>query len=237
MIEDKVESHESEDSTEEEHHQEAEEHSNGQHQPEESSDDAPEEKQDEIEEQVDVEDEVVSPPETIDLSLEERVQRLEDALASLQSGSPPSASEQKNEQTDKSDQRNLIQRVLGTGKKSLPTVSTMKPPSAHLDAVQGQTGPQSFRWLPLEMLSEFRAMIRMYLDFRYSLSWTTRVMVPSLIVALILNWWIVGSIVLVGWLVSKVMEIVLLYALFKVLSREATRYRQTSPDIPPSLRL
>ena len=42
---------------------------------------------------------------------------------------------------------------------------------------------------------------------------------------------------LIGFLLDRAIFLVLAYALFKVLTREATRYRMTSPDIPPSMRL
>ena len=42
---------------------------------------------------------------------------------------------------------------------------------------------------------------------------------------------------IVGFLFDRVFFLVLAYMLFKVLIREATRYRMTSPDLPPSLRL
>ena len=37
--------------------------------------------------------------------------------------------------------------------------------------------------------------------------------------------------------VAKVLQLVIAFVLFKVLAHEARRYRETSPDLPPSLRL
>ena len=42
---------------------------------------------------------------------------------------------------------------------------------------------------------------------------------------------------IVGTLLEKVVDLLLAFVLFQVVHREATRYRTTSPDLPPSLRL
>jgi hypothetical protein len=41
----------------------------------------------------------------------------------------------------------------------------------------------------------------------------------------------------VGGLLNKVIDLVLAFLLFKVLGHEARRYRETAPDLPPTLRL
>ena len=39
------------------------------------------------------------------------------------------------------------------------------------------------------------------------------------------------------WLLTVPVDLLTLYGLFKILSHEARRYRETAPDLPPSLRL
>jgi hypothetical protein len=39
------------------------------------------------------------------------------------------------------------------------------------------------------------------------------------------------------WLLTIPVELVLLYCMFKILGHEARRYRETAPDLPPSLRI
>jgi hypothetical protein len=42
---------------------------------------------------------------------------------------------------------------------------------------------------------------------------------------------------ILGTLVDKVVDLVLAYLLWKILSHEARRYRQSAPDLPPTMRL
>jgi hypothetical protein len=79
----------------------------------------------------------------------------------------------------------------------------------------------------------------MFVDPRYRLSWFGRV-VPIVLTAAIAtsHWWVIGSsIPLFGSVLDKAVDLVLAFALFKVLGHEARRYRETSPDLPPHLRL
>ena len=65
----------------------------------------------------------------------------------------------------------------------------------------------------------------------YRLTWQTRLLPPLILFGMFLSWLLLPS------LVDRALMLVLAYVLFKVLTREATRYRMTSPDIPPSMRL
>src|SRR5207248_10819663 len=98
-------------------------------------------------------------------------------------------------------------------------------------------GERTKRWLPFELVAEMRVMARMYLDPRYRLTWQTRVLPPVFLFGMFLSWLLISGIPVVGFLFDRVFFLVLAYMLFKVLIREATRYRMTSPDLPPSLRL
>jgi hypothetical protein len=95
-------------------------------------------------------------------------------------------------------------------------------------------------WLLLDALAELRAMYWMFFDPRYHLSWTGR-LAPLVIVALLLTsyWWMPGSAFLpfIGPVIDKICDLILAYILFKLLSQESRRYRETAPDLPPSLRL
>jgi len=96
-------------------------------------------------------------------------------------------------------------------------------------------------WLIFDAYAEARAMVRMYVDPRYRLTWTTRV-VPAVLLALILtSWiWVPLTSILPGFLSTllvKTVDLVLAFFAYKILSREARRYRETSPDLPPALRL
>jgi hypothetical protein len=87
--------------------------------------------------------------------------------------------------------------------------------------------------------AELRAILRMFVDPRYQMSWTSR-LVPLALALLLLTsgYWAPGtSIPGIGTLIDKLIDVPLAFLLFKVLSHEARRYRQTSPDLPPALRL
>ena len=85
-----------------------------------------------------------------------------------------------------------------------------------------------------------RAMYCMYFDPRYRLSLVGR-LAPLVIAALIVTsgLWMPGTGLPwpLGMIIDKVADLVLAYFLFKMLSHEARRYRETAPDLPPSLRL
>jgi hypothetical protein len=77
----------------------------------------------------------------------------------------------------------------------------------------------------------------MFTDPRYRLSWFGRV-VPIVLLVFYFTWtmWVPLASALPFW-VDRIVDLPILFALFKTLSYEARRYRQTAPDLPPSLRL
>jgi len=188
-------------------------------------------------------------PEAILFPLEERIRKLEVELAELK------------------DTRQLESRVAARVSDHIaaelaPAAGTA--PNAGLSEIGkrllGAIGPPPPRtlsprpagkrpgWLLLELLAEARVILRMYLDPRYRMTWVGRV-IPIVmlvgflgadsVIALVLP--IVGALLLkiavVGFLLIKVVELVFAYVLFKVLTQEARRYREISPDLPASLRL
>ena len=95
------------------------------------------------------------------------------------------------------------------------------------------------RWLLLEMWAEARAIQYMYFDPRYRMSWHAW-FIPLILLAMFVTtgWWVPGAdIIGMGRLITKAVELVLAFAMFKILGREARRYRETAPDLPAWLRL
>jgi len=96
-------------------------------------------------------------------------------------------------------------------------------------------------WLLFDVYAEARATVRMYLDPRFRLTWQARLLPILLVAAIATSWiWLPGTSILPGvvsTLIMKAVDLVLALVLFKVLHREVTRYRNSSPDLPPSLRL
>jgi hypothetical protein len=181
-------------------------------------------------------------------ALEERVRRLEEALDRLQAGSarPPAPAEQvRREKPAPPSPTNLL---LNLGKRLLqpsepkpptPTADPAPPPAAAASPAPPAPTPPARRWLLSELLAEARAIFRMFVDPRYRLSWFGRVVPLVLAVAIVTSWWWVPgtSILIFGTILDKAVDLLLAFVLFKVLAHEARRYRESSPDLPPSLRL
>ena len=92
------------------------------------------------------------------------------------------------------------------------------------------------------MIADLRAMVCMYLDPRSRVPWYAYVVPPALFLAYLFSTeWIpftqaLGKVNL-AWALTVPVDLILLYSMFKVLSHEARRYRETAPDLPPNLRL
>jgi hypothetical protein len=177
--------------------------------------------------------------------LEERVRRLEDALAQLRAV--------------KAAEVRVAERVtLPPGHPPPPAaVPVIPPPStagmlleagkrwlgAAASAARKAPGELKRAALFWEAVAEARTIVRIYLDPRYRLSWLGRLVPPALVLVIVLSgWWVPGgSVPVFGTyfhpLLVKGIDLLLAFVLFKVLGYEARRYRETAPDLPPSLRL
>ncbi len=94
-------------------------------------------------------------------------------------------------------------------------------------------------WLFFDAYAELRVILRMFVDPRYQMSWTSR-LVPIVLGLLLLtsSYWAPGtSLPVIGTLIDKLIDLPLAFLFFKILSHEARRYRQMSPDLPSGLRL
>ena len=171
------------------------------------------------------------------LSLEERVRRLEDALAALHVLPPPTPPPgQKTHVIPGSAAQFLGPLTKVAGLDPAPAAA---PAPAVGEAAAGPPPlpPRPVRWLLVEILAEMRAVLRMFLDPRYRLGWRTKLLLPLLILGMVVSWWMISALPVVGWAIDRFLFFFLSYLLFKVLTREATHYRATSPDLPESLRL
>jgi hypothetical protein len=169
-------------------------------------------------------------------SLEQRVQRLEDAVAALQDTRPleDRVIERVSEQLGitvprrEPDPRteHMITAERRTAAPPADGVSTQETPPL---PPQG-TSPLIARhpWLLFDLLGELRAMVRMFFDVRYHVAWSTRVTVLILLPLIFLSgWWCpLAYVPLLGPVVEKVVDLVLAFFVYKALSREARRYRE-----------
>jgi hypothetical protein len=165
-------------------------------------------------------------------ALEERVRRLEDAVATVQ------------------DTRHLEERVaekvaerLGSaansgqesagflvdaGRRMLP--ATVEMLGSQLMAVElkprASAGNSHPSWLLFDAWAEAQTILRMFLDRRYRLSWAARFVLPAALGCMLISWLFFSSIWIIGPIVDKVMDLALAFVAYKVLSREAQRYRE-----------
>jgi hypothetical protein len=88
-------------------------------------------------------------------------------------------------------------------------------------------------WLIPELYAEVRAIFWMFLDTRYRLGWTCRLIPPILVSALFISWVLLdGRLFYFGTIIDRIIEIALVVIAYKILSREARRYRDTVGDFP-----
>jgi hypothetical protein len=188
-------------------------------------------------------------------ALEGRVRRLEDALAALQD--TRALEERVVERVaakvgpgDPNGLRESAGLIMEAGRHLLPAAAGAlaggaDAAEAHARAQAQPAAPGRRPWLLFEVYAELRAMVRMYVDPRFRLTWQARLLPLVLLVAIATSGlWLPGNdflnkitLNIVGTLYEKVVDLALAFVLFKVLHREVSRYRQSSPDLPPSLRL
>lgn len=174
-----------------------------------------------------------------ELSLEQRVRRLEEALSLLQEervAAPPLAQTPPVAPSQPASTAVLLdvgKRMLGAATHAVVSAPLTAPNVAHPSERGG------FLWLLWDTWIEARIIVRMFVDPRYHLPWSARVL-PLLLIAAILTsyYWVPGTTIpLLGSWMNKIVDLLLAFLLFKWLGHEARRYRQTSPDVPSNLRL
>jgi hypothetical protein len=174
--------------------------------------------------------------------LESRVRRLEDALGSLQDTRP--LEERVFERVSARVQEQAGTQALQSGAGLLLDAGRLLLPRA-VEAVQNDTpayrGPVSAptagqSWLPLEMFQELRAMWAMFTDYRYRPGWAARVVPVGMAILYVFSFIFIGGtstlgggIPLVGWIIDRLLGILLAVVAYKALAREANRYRQLFP--------
>jgi len=115
--------------------------------------------------------------------------------------------------------------LLEAGRRLMPAALGGRRKAAGTSPRQG--------WLIPELYAEVRAIFWMFLDTRYRLGWTCRLIPPILISLLFISWFVLdGRLLYVGTIIDRIFEIALVVIAYKILSREARRYRDTVGDFP-----
>jgi hypothetical protein len=183
-------------------------------------------------------------PDSMLLPLEQRIRRLEAAIVHLQEQQSMetrvTSGRRDRPPTPPAAPSSTPGLLVNVGKRLLGASPEPARPAAPPSEEGAAKRPKSRRsWLVLETIAKARAVLRMYVDPRYRLSWTGRLAPLVLIFAFVTScYWIPGtSIWIFGTLLNKTIDLALAFVLYKVLGHEARRYRQTAPDLPPTLRL
>ncbi len=163
--------------------------------------------------------------------MEERLRRLEDAVAALQEtrhsfdGAPAGAGA--SAPVDAGTEAN--DTLPDTRRHILPmAVSVLQaPPEATLvPALMAAIAPSRKRpWLLFDTLDELRLIVRMFSDRRYRVAWVTIIVPLSVVFLMIGSSMTIGNIPVVGSVLDKLIDLLLAYFVYKVLTREAMRYR------------
>jgi hypothetical protein len=186
-------------------------------------------------------------------TLEERIRRLEDVVATLQDTGhieervveKVSARLQRSAPRDGPEPTGILasaRRKLMPAALSAVRSAADAPPQATLAgspgdksengvaAARGAFTSSSRPWLLFDLYAELRTMGRMYVDRRYRMSWLARVIPLLALFVFLMSWFLFsGSLWGIGSILDKVIDLVLACVVYKVLAREVARYRQTVP--------
>jgi hypothetical protein len=170
-----------------------------------------------------------------DPALAERVRRLEDQLAARET--PPADEEVAQRVLTILAEKAAQQRALiGTAPPVPGLISTAmtaaRAAQAFFPAAPPGVAPQptesGFRtWLLTQVVGEFRLMALMYFDARYRLSRVAQFGIPAVLALMVLNYFFFAGLPIpyLG-LFERAVLLVLAVVLYKLLAREALRYKQ-----------
>jgi hypothetical protein len=173
--------------------------------------------------------------------LEQRIHRLEDAVAAFQdtrhleerlvervadrmARNPPAARENAN--------------LIIEGRRSMVPALGWNRSGAEAapQAIPVSTTDAKAPWFPWDVVSEARAMVRMFVDPRFRMTRWVRLSALGLLAIILTSWiWLLllpGMALLPGFvsaLFVKAVDLVLAFVLYKILGREARRYRAAFP--------
>jgi hypothetical protein len=185
--------------------------------------------------------------------MEERVRRLEDAVAGLQDTRQleerVAAKVSARLESVRTPPREAAGLVLETGRRLLPMarellrVDDPLPAGAAASARPlGPTAPPADHsprrsWLLWEACAELRLITQMILDPRYRMTWRARLVVLGVLPGVLLSWWLWSPLPFISlvpdtvrMLLDKALDVALIFHSYKVLARELIRYRDLVPE-------
>jgi hypothetical protein len=165
-------------------------------------------------------------------ALEQRITRLEDAVAAIQDTQL---------MEDRVVER-VVQRVehaplplressgliVNAARMLMPrTIDAVPengstPPAADGAAPPGAGSP----WFVLGIFHELRWILRMLTDYRYRMSWTGRVVLLAAVVLIVLSYFIVTAVPLIGGILDRIVLVFVAIVTYKAMTREVQQYRE-----------
>lgn len=113
--------------------------------------------------------------------------------------------------------------AAASARPALPML-TLPPSAAAFFNASLNTAPRT--WLIVEIWRELRLMIGMFVDYRFHVGWLVRLAPVLLVVGMLLSWLFLSGLPLIGGVVERVADVVLAVICYKLLAREAARYRR-----------
>ena len=160
--------------------------------------------------------------------LEERLTRLEDAVASLQDTRQLEervAQRLAVQLARNGNLRTSSSLLLEAGRRLLPA------PLRTADGAADEAGSRR-PWVVLDTLAEIRTIARMYVDRRYRVSWAARTAPVVAAVLMFCSWFFFGGMLwFIGPLFDKLFDLFLAFIVFRILHHEVQAYRLASADL------
>jgi hypothetical protein len=107
---------------------------------------------------------------------------------------------------------------------------TLPPAAAAFFNASVNTAPRS--WLLVDLWRELRLMVGMFTDYRFQVSWLARLTPVWLVAGLVLSWFFLSGLPLIGFVAERVADVVVAVLCYKILAREAVRYRKEVAQKP-----
>jgi hypothetical protein len=121
-----------------------------------------------------------------------------------------------------------VEQFTAATEPDVPPPNPHPPQAALLSPPAAPALPSPKRgWLLMDLVRELRTFLQMYFDYRFHLSWTARFVPLAAAGVFLVSWLLIRNLVLiVGPLLDYAIFLVLVVVTYKVLSREAARYRE-----------
>jgi hypothetical protein len=111
----------------------------------------------------------------------------------------------------------------------VPPAAIPEPPSGAVLQVRAPVDPARRHWFVAQLWAEFVLVLRMYVDPRYRISRTAQLLVPTILVLFVVNYFLFSAwlaIPVVSPVLERLLDLLLGIILYKLLARELARYRE-----------